>query len=234
VGRASHTDQAEGLLMLIPSRAPHPISDHTEAMQLRSVGPHAVLIEVSDFRQAHHIAAWVRQHCVGVREVVPAATTVLVDGVEDPDHLARQLSRADTPGSADGGDSLSGPQITIPVTYSGPDLSDIARAWGMEIADVVRRHTSINFVAAFCGFSPGFTYLEGLPAGLAVSRLTTPRTRVPVGSVAIADRWCAVYPSDSPGGWRILGTTSVSLWSQSSAQPALIPPGARVRFEDIT
>lgn len=218
--------------MLIPSRAPHPISDHTDLMQLRQVGPHAVLIEVSDTSAAHRVARWVMGTLGGFREVVPAAGSVLVDGLADPEVLVGMIPEITAAAAtAAGTPSLeTGPTVSIPVTYDGPDLVDIARAWQLSADDVVRRHTSIEFVSAFCGFSPGFAYLEGLPAGSEVARLTTPRTRVPAGSVALADRWCAVYPSSSPGGWRIIGTTSANLWDQNNSQPALLPPGTRVRF----
>lgn len=85
-------------------------------------------------------------------------------------------------------------------------------------------------MSAFCGFSPGFAYLSGLDH--AVPRLATPRTRVPAGSVALAGRWCGVYPGDSPGGWRVIGRTDAVLWEPDRAQPALLAPGVRVRFRD--
>jgi len=95
---------------------------------------------------------------------------------------------------------------------------------------VVARHQRTEFVAAFCGFSPGFAYLSGLETD--VRRLPTPRTRVPAGSVALAGRWCGVYPTDSPGGWRIIGHTEVKLWTPAHDRPALLSPGTRVRFRD--
>ena len=85
-------------------------------------------------------------------------------------------------------------------------------------------------MAAFCGFAPGFAYLTGLPDELAVPRRQTPRTRVPVGSVALAGSWCGVYPTASPGGWQLLGHTDAPLWDVDRPQPALLAPGTRVRF----
>src|SRR5437762_2808049 len=82
----------------------------------------------------------------------------------------------------------------------GADLARVAEHWGVSTDEVVERHTGTGFQVAFCGFAPGFGYLAGLPAALAVPRLDTPRPRVPAGSVALAGRYCGVYPGASPGG----------------------------------
>jgi KipI family sensor histidine kinase inhibitor len=87
---------------------------------------------------------------------------------------------------------------------------------------------------SFCGFAPGFAYCAGLPDRLAVPRLGTPRTRVPAGSVAVAGTWTGVYPTVSPGGWRLLGTTDAELWQVDRDPPALLPPGTRVRFVEVS
>jgi KipI family sensor histidine kinase inhibitor len=83
---------------------------------------------------------------------------------------------------------------------------------------------------AFCGFSPGWAYLKGLPEELAIPRLETPRARVPAGSVALADTYAGIYPTASPGGWRIVGRTGVQLFDAERDPPALLSPGTRVRF----
>ena len=79
---------------------------------------------------------------------------------------------------------MPGPRVEIPVTYDGPDLETVAGHWGCDVEEVVARHRATEFVSAFCGFAPGFAYLSGLE--VSVPRLATPRTRVPVGSVALA------------------------------------------------
>ncbi len=116
------------------------------------------------------------------------------------------------------------------MVYDGPDLEDVAGLWGVEPAEVVARHTRLELVSVFCGFAPGFAYLSGLPREWAVPRLDSPRSRVPVGSVALADTWCGVYPTASPGGWRLLGRTDATLWDVHRDPPALLAPGTRVRF----
>ena len=84
--------------------------------------------------------------------------------------------------------------------------------------------------AFFLGFAPGFAYLGPLPASIATPRLDIPRPRVPAGSVAIAGAQTAIYPTETPGGWRLIGRTDARLWDASRAEPALIRPGDRVRF----
>ena len=197
----------------------------TGPVQLRTVGPAAVLAEVGNAASALALASWARAHDAPAVEVVPAAETVLFDGVPDLGALAALLASW-TPSE----DPPPGALVEVAVTYDGPDLGFVADAWGTDEAGVVERHGSIEYVAEFCGFAPGFSYLAGLPADLAVPRLETPRPRVPVGSVALAGTWCGVYPSASPGGWRLLGRTEAPLWDQHRDPPALLAPGTRVRF----
>ena len=120
--------------------------------------------------------------------------------------------------------------MELPVVYDGADLEDIASRWGTDVDGVVARHTGTAFVSAFCGFAPGFAYLAGLAGEYAVPRLDSPRTRVPAGAVGLAGPWCGVYPSESPGGWRLLGRTDARLWDPDRSRPALLAPGTRVRF----
>jgi KipI family sensor histidine kinase inhibitor len=191
----------------------------------RPVGAHALLVEVGDADTALSLATWARTREVAAAEIVPGATTVLFDGVDDPTALA-DLLRTWTPSAAPSPGGL----VEIEVAYDGADLGFVAGQWGIDEAEVVERHTRIEFVVAFCGFAPGFSYLSGLSAELAVPRLESPRSRVPAGAVALAGSWCGVYPTPSPGGWRILGTTDAVLWDQDRDPPALLPPGTRVRF----
>lgn len=194
-------------------------------MQLRRVGPDALLAEVGDAASALALAGWARAHAVPAVEVVPAAETVLFDGVPDTDGLAALLGSwvpSDEP--------PTGRLVEVEVSYDGPDLAFVAEAWGTDEAGVVARHTGVEYVVEFCGFAPGFSYLAGLPDELAVPRLEVPRPRVPAGSVGLAGTWCGLYPTASPGGWRLLGRTAARLWDQDRDPPALLPPGTRVRF----
>ncbi len=197
------------------------------ALTLTRLGPRALRAEVADVAQAISLAAFARRARVPAEEIVPGARTVVLEGVADLSAAASVLS-----GWSPEVDAVEpGPLVDVPVTYDGADLDDVAARWGTDPAGVVRRMGETELVSAFCGFAPGFAYLSGLPAYLAVPRLDVPRTRVPVGSVAVADRWCGIYPTASPGGWRLLGHTSVSLWDASRVDaPALLAPGTRVRL----
>jgi KipI family sensor histidine kinase inhibitor len=190
-------------------------------MEVLPVGRDAVLVEVADSRAAVDLAEWARGRSLA-REVVPGARSVLLDGLADRDALPGALEGW-TPGGV-----AAGAEVTIPVTYDGPDLAAVGEQWSCSAEEVVARHQATTFVSAFCGFAPGFAYLSGLETE--VSRLATPRTRVPAGSVALAGSWCGVYPTSSPGGWRIIGRTDASLWDVDRDPPALLVPGTRVRF----
>jgi KipI family sensor histidine kinase inhibitor len=196
-----------------------------DPLELRPVGPHAVLAEVADSAAARSLAAYARSARMAADEVVPGARTVLFDGVPDADALRERLAGW----SPDAGPDR-GPLVEVPVVYDGDDLGDVAARWGTDADGVVERHAAIEFVSAFCGFAPGFAYLAGLPEEYAVPRLDTPRTRVPAGAVGLAGSWCGVYPTASPGGWRLLGRTEVTLWDPGRREPALLAPGTRVRF----
>lgn len=197
-------------------------------MHVIPVGPRAVLVEVPDAVAAASLAAWARRVGLAAEEVVPGAATVLVDGA-DPSAVREALDA--WPGdAAPVGPGEPEEEVRIEVQYDGPDLGLVAAHWGCTEAEVVDRHTSLELVSAFCGFAPGFAYLAGLPEEWAVPRLPSPRPRVPAGSVAVADRWCAVYPTASPGGWRLIGTTTATLWDVGRRPPALLAPGTRVRF----
>jgi KipI family sensor histidine kinase inhibitor len=196
-----------------------------QSLTTLSVGRHAVLVEVEDSEAARSLAAWARDQSVPADEVVPAAASVLFDGVPDPDHLTKALS-----GWSPSMSPESGELVEVPVDYEGPDLGFVAERWRMTEDDAVAAHAGVEYVVAFCGFAPGFAYLSGLPERLAVPRLDSPRSRVPAGSVGLAGSWCGVYPGESPGGWRLLGTTDAVLWDASRDHPALLAPGTRVRF----
>lgn len=128
-------------------------------------------------------------------------------------------------------------QVEIPVCYDeefGPDLAECSSRSGLPRDAFIQRHTGAAYCVAFLGFSPGFAYLHGLPRELAVPRLDAPRTRVPAGSVAIGGAQTGVYPSATPGGWRIIGRTPVRLFDAQREPPALLDIGYEVRFRAIS
>lgn len=201
-------------------------------MDARPVGEHALLVECADAGEVAAAYAVLRDCAadLGAVEVVPAARTVLLDGLPDL-HAARQLLGSLTALPVDPV-IVDGPMVELPVSYDGPDLTEVASQWGMDRQEVVSIHTAATFVVAFCGFAPGFAYCIGLPGGLSVRRRAEARPAVPAGSVGLAGEFTGVYPTASPGGWQLIGRTDVPLWRPSHEPPALLAPGTRVRFVD--
>jgi KipI family sensor histidine kinase inhibitor len=117
--------------------------------------------------------------------------------------------------------------------FDGPDLAEVADLTGRSAGAVVEALTSTEFTAAFVGFAPGFAYLTGLPPQLHVPRRPTPRTRVPAGAVGLAGPFAGAYPRASPGGWQLVGRTDAVLFDVDRNPPALLVPGARVRFRQV-
>jgi len=199
------------------------------------VGRRAVLLSCADATEAQALHDEVRRRIDAGQlpapdDLVPAASTLLVDGVDEPLAWARPLlHRPPSPRAGGGG----GSEVEVPVVYDGPDLGLVAEHWGIAAGDVGRRHTALEHTVAFCGFSPGFAYVAGLPDTLAVPRRRTPRERVPAGSVALADTWTGVYPTASPGGWQLIGRTDVLLFDPERDPPGLLTPGTRVRFVPV-
>jgi KipI family sensor histidine kinase inhibitor len=118
----------------------------------------------------------------------------------------------------------------IPVVYDGPDLESVAATLGLRVADVVALHSRPIYRVFLVGFVPGFGYLGPLPEELQVPRREVPRTTVAAGSVAIAGRQTAIYPLTVPGGWHLIGRTSVTLFLPNSDPPSLFRAGDRVKF----
>jgi KipI family sensor histidine kinase inhibitor len=202
-------------------------------MRALPVGDSALLVEVASGEEAQAVhVELLRRRAEGsltVREIVPAARTVLLDGLDDPVRLASELTTSDVPPAPPRAREV----IELPVRYDGPDLADVAALWNVPEQEVARVHASTEFRVAFCGFAPGFGYLTGLPARYDVPRRATPRTSVAPGAVALAGPYTGVYPRSSPGGWQLIGTTDAVLWDHARVPAALLSPGTRVRFVPV-
>lgn len=200
------------------------------SLRVLSVGDDALLVEVASGAQAEALHAELLRRraagLLGAREIVPAARTVLLDGLTDPGRLAAELAAADVPPAPPREQDV----VEIPTRYDGPDLAEVGAHWGVSEREVARIHAAAEFRVAFCGFAPGFGYLTGLPARYDVPRRATPRTAVPAGSVALAGPYTGVYPRSSPGGWQLIGTTEAVLWDHARVPAAMLAPGTRVRF----
>lgn len=125
----------------------------------------------------------------------------------------------------------------VPVCYEGdlaPDLDDVARATKLTTREVVSIHSGEIYQVYCVGFLPGFPYMGDLPAAIELPRRTSPRIRLPQGSVCMAMRMTGVYPIESPGGWHLLGRTPIRLFDRRRAEAVLMSPGDRVKFEPIS
>ena len=126
--------------------------------------------------------------------------------------------------------------VEVPTVYGGefgPDLSFVATHNHLSEDEVVSIHSGTDYLVYMLGFIPGFTYLGGMDPRIATPRLSSPRTLIPAGSVGIAGEQTGTYPSDSPGGWQIIGRTPVTMYDMSKAQAALLNAGDYVRYVPI-
>jgi KipI family sensor histidine kinase inhibitor len=169
-----------------------------------------------------------------LREAVPTYRSLLV--VFDPaarEEVEARLSALSAAAPAPAG---GGRLHEVPVVYGGedgPDLAEVAAHCRLSEAELVARHGAQEYLAYMLGFMPGFAYLGLLPPELETSRRATPRVRVPAGAVAVAGRQTGVYPFSTPGGWNLLGRTSLALFDPRADPPALFAPGDRVRFRSV-
>ncbi|GAA2743796.1 allophanate hydrolase subunit 1 [Kitasatospora cinereorecta] len=199
-------------------------------MRVLRCGRRAALVELDDLGAVGRLHAALRAHPLpGVDELVPAARTLLIH--YDPavtDHTRLAAALAALPAAEAARTERAG--VLVPVRYDGEDLDEVAHRTGLTPAEVVDRHTAPTYRVAFCGFAPGFAYLTGLDPVLRLPRRTSPRTRVPAGSLAVAGEFTGIYPRESPGGWHLLGSTDFPLWNPSADPPTRLTPGTTVRF----
>ncbi|GAA5162532.1 5-oxoprolinase subunit B family protein [Ornithinimicrobium tianjinense] len=212
-------------------------------MRLLPMGEEAILVETEDIASVLRLrtlladlvetgeGAWAQ-----VAELVPAARTVLVVTTPGADlaALAGELRHLDTAAAGDHVAQHAPEEVEIVVRYDGPDLEDVAGLTGMTPEEVVAAHTQTPWQVGFGGFAPGFAYLVGGDPRLLVPRRSTPRTKVPAGAVGLAGEFSGIYPRESPGGWQLLGTTDAVLWDADREHPALLRPGAVVRFVEAS
>ena len=165
----------------------------------------------------------------GILNLHPAYASVLIDF--DP-RLRTHQEIAALVDAAPRSDDHAAPARTVEIAaiFDGPDLDDVARHTGLSAARVIEIFNAAEYVVYFVGFSTCFPYLGGLPAALATPRLAAPRKQVPAGSVAIGGAQAGVYPLPSPGGWRLIGRTTLRLFDPGAEPPALLRMGDRVRF----
>jgi len=215
-------------------------------MTIRPASDRSLLVslgaEISE--EAHRRVSLLCRRLGGIRGILnlhPAFASILIDfdprlrSHAEMEALVRR--RMDAESEAAGAEA--GPParvLEVPVCYGGqygPDLEDVARHCGLDAARVVELHAAAEYLVYFVGFSTCFPYLGGLPAELATPRLSAPRKHVPEGSVAIGGSQAGVYPLASPGGWRLIGRTSLRLFDREATPPGLLRMDDRVRFRPV-
>ncbi|MBE7433818.1 MAG: 5-oxoprolinase subunit PxpB [Anaerolineales bacterium] len=206
---------------------------------LKPLGDSAILIQLGDtidpaLNARVHALDTILQTIPAITETVPAYCTVLVHYNplattynQIKNLIEEKISLLD--------DSTHRPSrhLEIPVLYggaSGPDLEPFATTLALSPSELIRLHSEREYTVYMMGFTPGFPYLGILNEKLTLPRMSTPRTRVPAGSVAIAGSQTGIYPVDSPGGWHILGHTPLKLFDPTSDNPFLFSPGDTVKF----
>jgi KipI family sensor histidine kinase inhibitor len=182
-------------------------------------------------------AASALAHLPGVIDVVASSQTLLLTldlRVIDADNIIHAVRGVlERPGMRP---SIDWALVRIPVCYHpavAPDLEEAASQCGLSIPSFIELHSTPTYQVDFVGFMPGFGYLSGLPEKIQLPRLNSPRARVPKGSVAIADAMTGVYPSESPGGWRLIGRTPAVMFDPSRPKPSVLNIGDRVMFDPI-
>ncbi|WP_154674006.1 5-oxoprolinase subunit B family protein [Nakamurella lactea] len=210
------------------------------AVTIRSMGDTALLIETPDLPSMQSVDRLLRtaardERLPPILDQVPAARTILVVPADPADlpslrALLQTLCATADPAEVPGED---GTAVTIDVHYDGPDLGAVAGLTGLSVGELIAAHTGSLWRVAFCGFAPGFGYLDGGDPRLRVPRRAEPRTSVPAGSVGLAGEFSGVYPRASPGGWQLIGRTDAQIWDVEKTPPALLQPGTAVRFRPI-
>ncbi len=205
------------------------------------LGDAALLVQLGDEidptinQRIHALAALINIAPLdGIIETIPAYATLLIH--YDPLTLTyakiRKWLRMKLDQVEDA-KSRKPREITVPVHYGGEygvDLKFVADTHQLRVEDVIRIHSEKTYTIYMMGFTPGFPYMGKLDDAIITPRLETPRTRVPAGTVAIAGSQTGIYSIDSPGGWRLIGHTSLRLFDPTSEPPFLFSPGDEVRF----
>lgn len=185
---------------------------------------------------------------LGIKEVVPCYCSVAVyfssrkkaeKGIKKLTRLLNAFFKDFSLKESEG--EFSGKTVEIPVCYENcensefsPDLREVAKLTGLSVEEVISLHSSIDYPVYMMGFLPGFPYLGGMNEKLEVPRRSVPRTKIPAGSVAIGGKQTGVYPSDSPGGWQIIGRTPLKLFDINRKPPVLYGIGDRIRFVPVS
>ena len=204
-------------------------------MRFLSVNSDSFLIELSSLEETLALYSKLQNlHLNGIKDLIPAAKTILICFNEIKTDF-KTLSVLIGTLKLDSGFDRNTQEVIIPIRYDGEDLAQVAELQGLSIADLILKHHQSTWDVAFIGFAPGFAYMSSLDQPFTdIPRLKTPRKKIPSGSLGLAGQYSGIYPKDSPGGWQLIGTTSEKMWDLQRQNPALLRPGMRVHFEDVT
>jgi len=215
-----------------------------ERSHFRIMGDRSLLVELGGRispdvnRRVRELFIMLEENPVkGVLETIPAYRSLLI--IYDPlitNTMLLQYQIEDLQKKSEVIDIPEPKTVEIPVAYGGefgPDLEWVARYHNIGVEEVIQLHTGTSYQVYMIGFTPGFPYMGELPERLGTPRRETPRTTIPEGSVAIAQRQTGIYPVESPGGWHILGRTPMKLFNPLQIPPTLLEMGDLVRFFPI-
>ena len=216
-----------------------------EKAHFRTAGDRGLLVEYGDVidpavnNKVRSMAIVIEDNPLkGVTEVIPTYRSLLMiyDPVTtDPAELQKRLETLE---SRLEDIKIPPPRtVEIPVCYGGqfgPDIDTVADTNGLTVSDVIELHSEPEYLIYMVGFTPGFPFLGGLSEKLHTPRLETPRTRVPTGSVGIANNQTGIYPIASPGGWQLIGRTPVKLFAPRRKNPFLYQAGDRIKFKPVS
>ena len=177
------------------------------------------------------------QHIEGVVDIIPAFCSLLINydprviGYEELRNRMKALVKIEV--KAEAGVKRV---FEIPVCYGGeygPDIENIAEHAGLSVEEVIKIHSSRDYLIYMLGFLPGFTYLGGLDERIHTPRLANPRLKINAGSVGIGGSQTGIYPLDSPGGWQLMGMTPVKTYDPEREVPILVEAGDYIRFVPV-
>ncbi|WP_027229611.1 urea amidolyase family protein [Phyllobacterium sp. UNC302MFCol5.2] len=205
-----------------------------EFLRFLPAGTAAMLLELPNLEATITLLDALQTRPVpGVVEIVPAARTLLIrfDAFEtDRSALIDAISKIDLSVRS----IRQGKLFEIPVVYDGEDLNEVGDLLGWSVDNLIDRHTAATYTVAFTGFAPGFAYMACDDPAFDVPRRKSPRARIPAGAVALGGKFGGIYPSEGPGGWQLLGRTPLKMWDVGRSPAALLAPGDRVQFRNVT
>ena len=219
--------------------------------ELHPLGDTAVIVELGDsinletHRRVKALVGYLEQHpFMGLVEYVPAFTTVTIyydpvyffsrNKVSPYQQVCKIVEEILVKLESDSEEG--GRLIKIPVCYGGsfgPDLDHVAEFNRLTSEEVIRFHTSGDYLVYMIGFAPGFPYIGGMSERISTPRRPSPRLAIPAGSVGIAGKQTGVYPIETPGGWQLIGRTPLALFRPNDSSPSLLQAGDRIRFYSI-